>query len=119
VWRIAIIPYAIITFPMAGGGRALPCSKSWSQLCVERIFTMMIIYGPNCIEGMIVLIVTSIILQLLFFVMYGHHILEYFCFLKVYLINLKLNLINFFKNPTNNEKIECMKYICDKILHVT
>ncbi len=28
VWRIAIILYAIITFPMAGGGGALPCSKS-------------------------------------------------------------------------------------------
>jgi len=35
------------------------------------------------------------------------------------LINFKLNLINFFKNPTNNEKLECMEYICDKIIFVT
>jgi hypothetical protein len=24
----------------------------------------------------------------------------------------------FLKNPTNNEKLECMEYICDKIIHV-
>ncbi len=31
---------------------------------------------------------------------------------------MKLNLFNFFKNPTNNEKLECMEYICDKIIPV-
>jgi len=35
------------------------------------------------------------------------------------LINFQLNLIKFFKNPTKNEKLECMEYICDKIIHVT
>jgi hypothetical protein len=46
--------------------------------------------------------------------MYGHHILDFFFILKVYLINFKLNLINLFFNPTKNEKLECMEYICDK-----
>ncbi len=44
--------------------------------------------------------------------------LEFFL-IYIYLINLKLNLFNFFKNTTSNEKIECMEYICDKIIHVT
>jgi hypothetical protein len=40
------------------------------------------------------IVVTSIIfLQLLFLVMYRHHILDYLCFFKVHLINLKLNLV--------------------------
>jgi len=35
--------------------------------------------------------------------------------------NLNFNLINFKKNSTNNEKLECMVYICEKIytIHVT
>jgi hypothetical protein len=36
-------------------------------------------------------------------------------FFKVYLNKLKLTLIKFLKNSTNNEKLECMEYICDKI----
>ncbi len=31
---------------------------------------------------------------------------------------MKLNLFNFLKNSTNNEKFECMEYICDKIILV-
>jgi hypothetical protein len=34
-------------------------------------------------------------------------------------MSLKLNIIKKNLNPTNNEKIECMEYICDKIIHVT
>jgi len=50
--------------------------------------------------------------------MYGHHILDYFCLFEIYLIKLKINLINFFKNPTNNGNLECMEYICDKIIPI-
>jgi hypothetical protein len=38
---------------------------------------------------------------------------------EVYLIKFKLNLIKKFKNPTNNGKLECMEYICDKIITIT
>jgi hypothetical protein len=51
--------------------------------------------------------------------MYGHHILDYFCLFLIYLISFKLNLIKFFFNPTKNEKLECMEYICDKIIPIT
>jgi hypothetical protein len=30
-----------------------------------------------------------------------------------------LNLIKFFKNPTNSENLEHMEYTCDKIIFVT
>jgi hypothetical protein len=48
--------------------------------------------------------------------MYGHHILNYSCFLKVYLISFKLHIINYLKNSTNIENLEHMEYICDKII---
>jgi hypothetical protein len=51
--------------------------------------------------------------------MHGHHILDYFCFFKVYLISFRFHLINFFENLTNIEKFEHMEYICDKIIFVT
>jgi hypothetical protein len=51
------------------------------------------------------IVVTSIIfLQLLFLVMYEHHILNYFLFLKVCLIKLKLNLINYLKKSNKQWK---------------
>jgi hypothetical protein len=43
----------------------------------------------------------------------------FFCLFLVYLINLKLNLINFFKKSIENEKMKCMEYICDKIIPIT
>jgi hypothetical protein len=61
----------------------------------------------------------NIFVILIFLVLYGHDHLGFFCLFEVYLINLKLNLINFFKNPTNNEKLEYMEYICEKLLSVT
>jgi hypothetical protein len=46
-----------------------------------------------------IVVISIIFLQLLFFCMDGHHILDFFCFFKVYLINLNINLINcFFKS---------------------
>jgi len=36
--------------------------------------------------------------------------------LKIYLINFRYKTINFFKNPTNIEEFERIKYICDKII---
>jgi hypothetical protein len=36
----------------------------------------------------------------------------------MYFINFKLILI-IFLNTTNNEKLECMEYICDKIIPIT
>jgi hypothetical protein len=44
--------------------------------------------------------------------------LGFFIFFKVCLINLKLDLINFLKISINNETLECMEYICDKIIHL-
>jgi hypothetical protein len=66
--------------------------------------------GINTLNSLIIIITSIIFLQLFFLVMYGHHILDYFCLFKLYLINLKFNLINYLK-------IECMEYICDKIIH--
>jgi hypothetical protein len=48
--------------------------------------------------------------------MCGHHILNYFFLIEVYMISFKLNLINFLKNETN---FDCMEYICDKIIFIT
>jgi len=50
--------------------------------------------------------------------MYGHHILDYFCLFKVYLISFKLHIINYFENSTNIKEFECMDYICDKIIPI-
>jgi hypothetical protein len=50
--------------------------------------------------------------------MYEHHILNYFCLAWIHLIKFRFNLIIFLKNPTNIEKLECMEYICDKIVLV-
>jgi hypothetical protein len=56
---------------------------------------------------------------------YNFFIISFFCnvwtlylgfFFKLYLVNLKLNLINFLKKSENNENFECMEYICDKII---
>jgi hypothetical protein len=41
-----------------------------------------------------------------------------FFFLQIYLINFKLDLIIIFKNSKKNEKLECMEYICNKIIIV-
>jgi hypothetical protein len=40
------------------------------------------------------------------------------CFKNIW---FSLNLIQsiIFLNPTNNEKLQCMEYICDKIIHDT
>jgi hypothetical protein len=51
--------------------------------------------------------------------MYGHHILNYFYLIEVYMISLKLNIINYFEKITNFENFEHMKYTCDKIIFVT
>ncbi len=57
---------------------------------------------------------------MIFWVTYGHHILEYFGFLKVYFINFRLKLMNFIKRtPMNIEELECMKYTCYKIILIT
>jgi hypothetical protein len=40
-------------------------------------------------------------------------------FLKIHFITFKISLIIFYKNPTNNEKLEHMKYICDKVIPIT
>jgi hypothetical protein len=47
-----------------------------------------------------------------FLVTYEHYI-------YIYLINIKLKLVNCFKNPTSIKKLECMEYSFDKIIFVT
>ncbi len=60
-----------------------------------------------------------IFLQLLFLIIYGHHILDYFFLFLVYLINLRLKLVkNNNNNSKNIEKLEHMEYICDKKIHI-
>jgi hypothetical protein len=55
-----------------------------------------------------------------FLVTYRHQIVDYFDFKKVYFINFRLKLMNFIKKtPMNIEELECMKYICYKIILVT
>jgi len=49
--------------------------------------------------------------------MYGHHILDCFCFFKVYL-NF-FNLINYFLKSINNKKLEHMECFFDKIILVS
>jgi hypothetical protein len=44
-------------------------------------------------------------LQLMFLVMYGHRILDYFCLFKLYLISFKLLLINYFDKINKHRKI--------------
>jgi hypothetical protein len=66
------------------------------------------------------IVVTHIIfMQLIFLVMHGHHILDYFYLFKANLISFRLHLIKFLKKSTNIENFECMEYICDKIIPVT
>ncbi len=45
-----------------------------------------------------------------FLVMYGHHILDYFCFVKAYLISFRFKLVNYFKY-NKHRRIEHMEYI--------
>jgi hypothetical protein len=37
----------------------------------------------------------------------------------IYTIKFKHNIKKYFRNPTNNEKLEYMEYICDKIIPIT
>jgi hypothetical protein len=43
-------------------------------------------------------------LQLSFLATYEHHILDYFFFLKVYMISLKLNLMNYLKKSNKHSR---------------
>jgi hypothetical protein len=52
-----------------------------------------------------IVVACIIFLQLIFWLMYGHHILDYFCLFKVYLISLKLHLINYFEKFNKHRKI--------------
>jgi hypothetical protein len=50
----------------------------------------------------------------------GHHILDYFCLFKVYLISSRLHLINYFEKFNTHWKIwTYMEYIRDKIIPIT
>jgi hypothetical protein len=58
-------------------------------------------------------------LKLIFLIKYWHHILDFFGLFKLYLTIFRLDIINYFKISTNIEKIECMEYICEKIINLT
>jgi hypothetical protein len=62
-------------------------------------------WGESTLSPPKIVITSIIFLQLKFLVTYGHHILDYFYFLKVYLISFKLNLINYFENFNKHWKI--------------
>jgi len=53
--------------------------------------------GESTLSPLKIVVICIIFLQLIFLVMYGHHVLDYFCFLKVYLITFRLHLINCFE----------------------
>jgi hypothetical protein len=53
--------------------------------------------GENTLNPPKIIITHIIFLQLNFLLMYGHHILDYFFFFKVYLISFRLHLINYFE----------------------
>lgn len=54
-----------------------------------------------------------------FLKMYQYHILNYYYYFKVYLISLRVKLVNSLKNQTNIEKFERILYICDQITFIT
>ncbi len=58
-------------------------------------------------------------LHLVFLGTCGHHILDYFCSFQVYCINFRLELVYVKNILTNIYKLEHMKYICVKKIHVT
>jgi len=53
--------------------------------------------GENTLSPPKIVIICINFLQLILLVTYGHHILDYFWFLKVYLISFRLHLINYFE----------------------
>jgi hypothetical protein len=55
------------------------------------------VYGENTLNPPQIVITSIIFMQLKFLVTYGHHILDYFYFLKVYLLSFKIILINHFE----------------------
>ncbi len=55
------------------------------------------VQGENTLNPPKIVITSIIFMQLKFLVTYRHHILDYFYFLKVYLLSFRLNLINYFE----------------------
>jgi hypothetical protein len=53
--------------------------------------------GESTLSPPKIVVICIIFLQFFFLVTYGHYILDYFCFLKVYLIYFSLHLINYFE----------------------
>ncbi len=52
------------------------------------------------------IVVTRIIfMQLIFLIMYGHHIWDYFCFLKLHLIRFRFHLINYIEKFNKHWRI--------------
>jgi hypothetical protein len=75
--------------------------------------------GKSTLSPPKIAITCIICLQLIVLVMYGHHILDYFCLFKVYLISFRFHLISYFENSKNIEKFERLEYTHDKIILVT
>ncbi len=75
--------------------------------------------GENTLNPPKIVSTNIIFLQIIFLIMYGHHILNYFCLFSIYVLIFRPNLMNYLKNPINIEKIEQMEYICDKIIPIT
>ncbi len=75
--------------------------------------------GENTLNPPKIVSTNIIFLQIIFLIMYGHHILNYFCLFSIYVLIFRPNLMNYLKNPINIEKFEQMEYICDKIIPIT
>jgi hypothetical protein len=79
--------------------------------------------GENTLSSLKIVVTSIIFMQLIFLVLYGHHILDFFCFKYILLAldNHKLDLICnsirfnllFERNPMNIEELE---YVFDKII---
>ncbi len=73
--------------------------KKWKHFKRLDLF-----WGISTLSPPKIVVTSMIFLQLPFFVMYGHHILDYFFLFYVYLINLKLNLINYLQKSNKQWK---------------
>ncbi len=74
--------------------------------------------GESTLNPPKIVVICIIFLQLIFLVMYGHNILDYFCFLKYIWLHLDFIKSIILKNSTNIEEIERMEDIRDKIIPI-
>jgi hypothetical protein len=78
----------------------LEINKTLSE-CLSIMATSVVhelgIWGERTLCPLKIVVTHIIFLQLIFLVMYGHHILNYFCLFLVYLISFRFHLINYFE----------------------